>query len=429
MKVQSSRPPSLKCLSRGRSIAACMIAVSVVALAPVAASAPSTSAAPGGAMSRWHRADLIASQTRAKKQGYNVLYTFQGGTDGAAPFGGVLRDAQGNLYGVDHGGGANGKGTVFKLAPDGTKSLLYSFAGGTDGQFPDSFPRLTMDKAGNLYGTTTSGGTSNHGVVFKIAPDGTETVLYAFQGGDDGAKPLAGVIADRKGNLYGTTTSGGAFDGGTLYRITAKGRFKVLHAFGSGSDGRMPQNGVLRDKQGTLYGTTVVGGDSDYGTVFKVTSKGAESVLYSFRATGDGQNPTSALIEDTEGNLYGTTYYGGDSGAGTVFKIAPDSSETVLHSFTGEDGLNSSSTLAIDEGGNLYGTTQSGGPSNGGTIFQVAPDSTETTLYSFTDGSDGAFPGEGLVLDRKGNLYGTATGGAGTACGGLGCGVVFELKR
>jgi uncharacterized repeat protein (TIGR03803 family) len=368
---------------------------------------------------------------------YKVLHSFQL-ADGVDPFNSVTKDSQGNLIGTALTAGPNGAGTVYKLTPKGAFSVLYGFsASGTDAQYPVSDPRLVKDSSGNFYGTASGGGQSNNGAIFKVAPDGTETVLYSFTGGNDGGSPNGGVLLDGKLDIYGTTTSGGIYGGGTFYELTANGTFKVIYAFGAGSDGQDPQAGLYKDPKGNYWGTTAVGGASGNGTVFKITSKGVESVVYSFTAGNDGYIPESTLIADKQGNLYGTTHYGGVYGGGTVFKITPSGAETTLYSFTGgSDGYTPVGGVVMDTSGNLYGQTFGQGSTNTtcpapgqcGSVYEITPAGTEITLHDFAAGSDGDSPEEGLLLSGS-YLYGTTQSGGGTGCGGYGCGTVFEVPK
>ncbi|HEX4159395.1 MAG TPA: choice-of-anchor tandem repeat GloVer-containing protein [Rhizomicrobium sp.] len=385
-----------------------------------------------------------------------VLYTFQGSPDGAFPEAGLIGDKAGNLYGTTfHGGntGCNfsaGCGTVFKLAPDGTETVLYTFTGGSDGGEPTNGDALIRDAKGNLYGTTGEGGADDAGVVFRIAPDGKEKVLYSFTGGNDGNIPR-GVILDKAGNLYGTTILGGANGVGTVFKLTKTkgGNYteSVLHSFGSGSDGTRPYGGVIEDEAGNLFGATNTGGPNNDGVVYKITPDGSETVLYAFTGGSDGGVPGyESLIQDSAGNLYGTTVVGGNQacsqGCGTVFKVSPEGEETVLYAFSGfADGMNPWSGVSMDRKGNLYGVTLGGG--NGGcdpdescgTVYKLTPDGKHTVLYAFNGGSDGGAPYTTLIKDTpdgKGELFGTTEfAGSNRSClqGSVGCGVVFEIEK
>jgi uncharacterized repeat protein (TIGR03803 family) len=377
---------------------------------------------------------LSVSATAADaKSGFSTLYAFQGGSDGAHPYAGLLADKAGNLYGSTEDGGADGYGTIFKLAPNGTKTTLHSFAGGSDGINP--FGGVIADAKGNLYGTTYQGGAHGDGTVFEIAADGTETVLYSFSdmNGSDGADPYAGLIRDGYGNLYGTTMVGGANGQGTVFKIAKSGKEELLYSFHdeSGSDGADPAAGLIFDAKGDLFGTTTVGGAHGQGSVFEVSSKDKESVLHSFADDGgsDGAAPYAALLMDKSGSLYGTTSVGGANGQGAVFKVAPGGSETLLYSFDDNaenDGADPYSSLVMDKRGNFYGTTSVGGTNGDGTIFKISPNGQETVLYSFTGGSDGAIPMAGLVSangrGKKNVRYGAATVG-----GANGEGTIFAI--
>jgi len=329
----------------------------------------------------------------------------------------LVLDTAGNLYGTTYGGGANSRGTIFRVDTTSSESVLYSFASGADGQNPSAGLILVGSE---LYGTTEAGGTSGYGTVFEVSTSGQETILYSFQGGADGSYPAGGLIRDSAGNLYGATTSGGASGDGTVFKIAGSGVETLLHSFSGGVDGEFPQGGLTGDASLNLYGTTQAGGASGWGTVFSVSTAGSEAVLYSFP---DEESP-NGVIRDSVGNSYGTTALGGASGAGTVFKIASSGKKTILHSFRGgSDGEYPSAGLIRDSAGNLYGTTYSGGTSNWGTVFRIDAKGHETVLYSFAAGSDGASPVAGLVRDSSGNLYGTTKYG-----GAYGAGVVFKLE-
>jgi uncharacterized repeat protein (TIGR03803 family) len=326
-------------------------------------------------------------------------------------------------------------------------TVLYDFGpGNTTGGSPQG--RLLRDSADNLYGTA-GGGPNNYGVVFELSPTHVETVLHYFQGkaAGDGSYPVAGLVQDSQGNLYGTTSQGGTYDYGTVFKLTPAGDETVLHSFAGPPDGAVPWGELLLDSAGNLYGTTSEGGTgcrnpygpAGCGTVFKLSPAGVETVLHRFKNSPDGALPAAGLIKDAKGNLYGTTMGGGNvvlgSAAGTVFRVTPGGTETVLYRFKGyslstKDGQNPRSTLVWDASGNLYGTTEEGGPKAWGTVFKLSPLGKETTLYSFPGKSgDGRSPEAGLVRDSAGNLYGTTNiGGNGSQCINEGCGVVFKLS-
>jgi uncharacterized repeat protein (TIGR03803 family) len=408
---------------------------------------------------------------RAKSEGQNgpeqVLYAFQGGNDGADPIGNLIFDSSGNLYGATETGGgtdcSSGCGTVFELSPNGsggwTETILYSFQGGSDGAGPSA--GLIFDQAGNLYGTTQGGGVNYLGTVFELSPSGnggwTETILYSFQGSPDGAGPQ-GLIFDGSGNLYGTTGAGGEgtcsinaislpVQCGTVFELAPKGNGEwtetVIYSFPSNSEGFSPNPGLIFDNSGKLYGTTSEGGTDGYGIAYELSPNGTKTTLYSFQGGSDGANPEAGLIFDGNGNLYGTAFYGGTGcGApfcGTVFELSPKGTggwtETTLHSFQGgSDGGNPAAGLNFDKNGNLYGSTVYGGPGYG-TVFELSPNGSggwmENVLLTFPGGSEGMYPYSGLILDPDDNLYGTTYEGGVTGCGasGNGCGLVYELIR
>ena len=371
-----------------------------------------------------------------------VLYSFTGGADGANPYAGVIADSAGNLYGTTYQGGAANAGVVYKISPSGQESVLYSFTGGGDGGLPHA--GLILDAAGNLYGTTLSGGAANCenlgcGVVYKIDPSGHETVLYAFTGRKDGANPAAGVIADPVGNLYGTTQYGGVTrctrGCGVVYMLSPSGQETVLYTFTLGEGGSNPTAGVVRDGTANLFGTTDYEGAHGVGTVYKLDSANEFQVMYAF-PTGAHENPSlpnTGLVLDTAGNLYGATSSGDLAPEGLIYELQQSGNMTTLSTFPPADGgTNPYAGVTRDAAGNLYGTTAYGGANNAGTVFEIDSAGKETVLYSFTGGADGGYPQGGVVLDSAGNLYGSTYGGGG---GGLGsdscvyggCGVVFKL--
>jgi len=356
-----------------------------------------------------------------------TLYTFTVGSDGYEPIASLIFDQSGNLYGTTSQGGSASSGSVFKLTPNGdgtwTQSVLYSFQGGTDGAHPAA--RLIFDQSGNLYGTTAFGGSTNQGTVFELTPSGgswTETVLHTF-------------VFDSVGNLYGTTEKGGAHGGGAVFKLTPNAAESVLYSFCSVTkcgDGKGPMAGVILDRSGNLCGTTQFAGANGDGVVFKLTPRThgswKETVLHSFIGS-DGSQPIAGLIFDASWRLYGTTLGGGAHSDGVVFKLTHQANgswaEKVLHSFSGSDGVNPADSVIFDQSGNLYGTTTVGGAGGFGVAFKLAPNSHggwhETVLLSFTNHPDN-FPDAGLIFDGAGNLYGTTFGDGSTTHGS-----VFEI--
>ncbi len=252
-----------------------------------------------------------------------VLYSFPAG--GSDPYTGLIQANDGNFYGTTGANGRDDDGTVFELTPGGDYSVLHTFpkTTSTDGQIP--YAGLIQGSDGNFYGTTYQGGANDDGTVFEVTPSGTETVLYSFAGGSDGEHPYAGVIQGSDGNFYGTTYQGGANDDGTVYEVTPSGTETVLYAFaGGGGDGANPEAGLTQGSDGNFYGATYLGGANDDGTVFEVTPSGTETVLHTFTGgSSDGANPSANLVQGSDGNLYGTTYLGGTNNYGTVFEIIP----------------------------------------------------------------------------------------------------------
>jgi uncharacterized repeat protein (TIGR03803 family) len=367
--------------------------------------------------------------------------------DGDLPEAGLTFDAAGNLYGTA-GGGADELGVVFELAPmSGGKwkeSILHTFTGGSDGGYP--FDAVTLDASGNVYGTASYGGLSGCnagyqgcGTVFKLTPtsDGKwkYSVLHSFTGGKDGGNPYCNVIFDPAGNLYGTSMTGGG-GCGTVFRLApgSDGKWDeiVLHAFSCGELITAPE-GLVFDTAGNLYGAT-------YGqtwVVYKLTpgsgGKWKETVIHNFRAGGTTESyAVGHLIFDTAGNLYGMANFGGTRGYGGVYKLTPTSNgpwkASVIHAFGGpKDGASPEGSLIFDAAGNLYGTTASGGTHENGAAFELSPPTgkhwKETLLYNFTGGNDGGGPEGGVIFDNAGNLYGTTFRGGTDSSG-----VVFELS-
>jgi len=388
---------------------------------------------------------------------FTTLYSFAG-TDGQYPSA-VIQGASGKFYGSTAAGGFSGLGTAFKLTPSGTRITDQVF-GGADGAVPRA--GLVQGIDGNLYGTTQVDGANDGGTVFKITPNGKLTTLYSFcsqSNCTDGAEPYAGLVQGAEGDFYGTTSKGGTYGVGTVFRVTKGGKLTTLHGFEL-TDGGEPTVGLVQGVDGNLYGTTQSGGiDSDChgacGTVFKITPGGVLTTIYEFCSESnctDGSEP-SALLQGTDGNFYGTTFFGGtndmcfgESSCGTVFKISPSGVLTTLYNFCSlgncTDGSSPAAKLVQGTDGNFYGTTFGGGTNTTcmtslsescGTVFKVTPGGTLTTLYDFCSQSkctDGSNPEVALAQGTDGKFYGTTEfGGASfnSACG-YGCGTVFRLS-
>jgi uncharacterized repeat protein (TIGR03803 family) len=313
----------------------------------------------------------------------------------------------------------------------------FGFPNPADGLGPTA--GVLPDSEGNLYGTTSGGGAAGNGTVYKVDSTGRETVLYSFTGGPDGGNPYAGVIRDPAGHLYGTTRFGGTANAGVVYKLDTAGNPTVLYPFTGGDDGSGPIAGVIRDSAGNLYGTTGYGGDMNCGVsvgcgvVYMLDTAGHQTVLHTFMGGADGQLPVG-LIRDSVGNLYGTTANGGSACCGVVFRLDRSGHEKVLHAFTGgNDGGNPGAGVIRDSEGNLYGTTIAGGTDGFGVVYKLDTAGQETALYSFTGAADGGNPIAGVIRDSAGNLYGTTLYGGNlvncpaTEFTPAGCGVVFKL--
>ena len=368
----------------------------------------------------------VFAGSSVQAQTFTVLHTFTGGQDGQNPYYGVISDSAGNLYGSTGEGGAFNQGTIYKLDGAGNETLLYTFTGGTDGAHPG---RLIRDTAGNLYGATSRGGDlscfsgSGCGTIFKLTLTGTLIVISRFSALLDVPGPLA---RDGAGNLYGTSQTDGTFSWGTIFRVDKNGKKTVLHNFNA-RDG-IGHSGLIRDKAGNLYGTAVIGGShSNTGTLFKLAPTGKFAVLHTFIPGTDGTLPQSGVIQDPSGNLYGTTWVGGAYNLGTVFKVDAVGNETLLYSFTGVAESNPIAGVIRDSSGNLYGTTYQGDYTHFGEVFKLDPNGNRTVLYTFTGGADGRRPAAPVVRDAAGDLYGTTSEGGDFSCDPLGCGVVFKI--
>jgi uncharacterized repeat protein (TIGR03803 family) len=378
-----------------------------------------TGAIPSGATAQRQLHGGFVGVRSAEKE--IVLHNFASGEDGALPYAGFV-SVKGTLYGTTTDGGASNDGTVFKITTSGKESVIHAFTGGTsDGANP--YGGL-IDVDGTLYGTTLSAGglgcySTGCGTVFKITTSGKESVVYSFKGGsNDGAFPQAG-LTDVKGTLFGTTTEGGTKNDGTVFKITASGKESLLHSFAGGADGASPLARLI-DLRGTLYGTTEVGGTGSCtglqgagcGTVFEIATSGTERVLFTFPGTSsNGEFPFAGLTA-VKGTLYGTTVNGGTSNIGTVFKITPSGTESVLYNFKNSSGDgNEPYAGLLNIKGALYGTTGQGGSASVGTVFKITTSGTETVLYSFAGYPSNGGTPTAGLIDVNGTLYGTTNVG------------------
>jgi uncharacterized repeat protein (TIGR03803 family) len=411
-------------------------------------------------------AAILTVVSTAEAQTYHMLYTFTGGADGNAPDSGVIVDGSGTVYGVAAGGGshncAGGCGTVFRLTNHGsswTFATLHSFQGEPDGYLPVG---LVKGPDGSLYGATLGGGQGGQnycgygvtgcGTIFNLKPPASfcrsvscpwnETVLYRFQGttAGDGANPSNGAFAfDSSGNLYGTTSGGGTYAFGTVFKMThSQGGWTEATLYslnGGGSSGwGYPESGPLLDRSGNIYGTTILQNQYAGGVVYELSPSGGSwtaNVLHPFQCSGaDGCGP-GGLIADAAGNLYVGTSSGGADGGGTADELLASQGWTLntLFSFPGGGGSGPQGTLAMDAAGNLYGATDAQGTFGAGTVFKLTPSGggwSMTVLYNFTGGADGGYPVSGVVIDSHGNIFGTTNAGGSGICQ-RGCGVVWEI--
>lgn len=369
---------------------------------------------------------LAAASTGAgAANGYRVLYTFQGAADGGEPGGSLVRDAAGNFYGTTRSGG---DGAVFALSPQGVKTTLHAFLQ-SDGVVPQG--PLLLDAQGALFGTAETGGPAGCngvgcGTAFEIAPGGSETTLHAFKAAQS-SFPAGGLVADAAGNLTGTLNQNGPAGTGAIFKLSPQGRYTLLHGFDYDTEGGYPEFGLVADRQGNLYGTTTLGGPMGSGAIFRYAPDGTLTVLHNF-SSADGSIPGGRLALDRRGNLYGVLGLGGPAGKGSVFRLARDGGFTTLYAFTGgADGSLPVSMPVLDGKGDIYGTTRSGS----GAVYKLATDGTLSVLHAF-DGdagyASGYYPMGELLLDHR-HLYGaTMSGGVvGGECAD-GCGVIYQIN-
>jgi len=387
----------------------CVSPADAAAYSVVVTNADGMAASPGAVLT-------VASIT-PPQTALTTIYSFTGGSDGANP-NALRQGANGSFYGTAQNGGAHGAGLVFQLSPAGLVQPLYSFTGGDDGATP--FGALAPGPEGDFYGSTYQGGAHDNGTLFRLTPGGGLTTLVAFNI-TNGSLPCAGLAPGADGNFYGSTYQGGAHGRGTAFKVTPAGALTTLRAFSNGADGGHLAAGLVRARDHTFYGATYKGGASGHGTVFQITADGGFKSLASFGQT-NGANPLAELIQDPAGNFYGTTSAGGAHRHGTVFRLSPDGALHPLHSFSGgADGGYPAAALLLGGDGNFYGTTAYGGDYGAGTVFRLAPDGTLTTLVAF-NGYAGANPQAALAEDDDGLLYGTTQNG-----GEYGLGTLFHL--
>jgi uncharacterized repeat protein (TIGR03803 family) len=384
----------------------------------------------------------------------NVVYAFNDMSDGVRPAAQFF-DSQGNLYGFTFFGGdssvcPNGCGTVFKIAADGTKTVLHTFTAEPDGAEPVG---IVMDAKGDIFGATASGGSFGFGAVFELLPNGQEKILHSFKAENFGKNaphgiwPQAAPIIGKDGDLYGTTWHGGTRAAGcgeggcgTVYKLTPRGKLTTLYKFKGPGDGCQAYSGVTMDRSGNLYGTTEGCGGGNSGTVYKIDPAGNETILHTFTEGADGNGPMVPPTIDKDGNLYGDTPFGGaagcngDAGCGTIYKIAADGTYSIFYTFPNVvDGFSPMGALYIDKTGEIYGTTYEGGafsacnnPYGCGTVFKLSPDATLTTLHEFIGPGrdDGEFVPLGIIPGPSSKqFYGSTMAGPGC------CGMVFSIDK
>ncbi|MFZ0322229.1 MAG: choice-of-anchor tandem repeat GloVer-containing protein [Candidatus Sulfotelmatobacter sp.] len=387
-------------------------------------------------------APILTLTSLARAATEKILYSFSGTADGSGPNAAVIFDASGNLYGTTEEGGSTGSGVVFKLTPNSggtwSESVLYSFAGETDGYLPAG--SLIFDSAGNLYGTTYGGGSEGGGTVFKLSPTTsgpwTKTILLNFTG-PNGSAPQANLIFDAAGNLYGTTENGGSLEGGTVFQLVpgTGGTWtqNILFNFPitSGGNQASPTAGLIFDSVGNLYSTALYGGSRGLGNVFELSPSGTGWTiknLHAFTGSPDGEYPEASVIFDSAGNLYSTAVAGGSGtcSCGTVLRLKPSGAawtEQILHSFSYTPGNFPGAGLVLDSANNLYGVAYETSTRLGGSAFKISlTTGAFTTLHTFGSGGDGEGPLGTLIFDSAGNLYGTTVFG-----GALGGGTVYEI--
>jgi uncharacterized repeat protein (TIGR03803 family) len=349
---------------------------------------------------------------------FTTLHSFSSSGNGVNPHAGLTQSSRGPMYGTTESGGTAGDGTVFSITTNGTFSVIVGF-NGNNAQTPEG--PLIQATDGNLYGTSLAGGTALSGVVFRVTSLNLVGTLHSFAGAADGSNPYAGLQQGTDGALYGTATYGGLFSAGTIFKMTTSGLFTSLYSFTNAADGGEPYAGLVQANDRNFYGTTSAGGTNNNGTIFKITTNGGLSTLYWFTGTNDGASPRAALIQARDGNLYGTAYEGGTAGSGTIFRVSTNGVFNPLFQFNGTNGARPYGGLLQASDGNFYGTTENGGVGGVGSIFRMDTNGNLTTLVWFNE-ANGATPEGTLIQGADGALYGTTYHG-GTSDNGT----VFKL--
>ncbi|MBS0580720.1 MAG: hypothetical protein JSR36_15795 [Proteobacteria bacterium] len=368
-------------------------------------------------------ADVSNVQVDCAAGSESVLHLFPADPgDGATPYGSLTRGSDGNFYGLTAAGGASNLGTVFVMTPDGTESVLYSFGGGADGANPHG--SLIQGSDGKFYGMTAGGGQFGAGVMFAISAGGAETVLHSFGSAAGGQYPYGSLIQASDGNFYGMSMSGGAYGLGAVFVIHPDGSELVVHSFGLNADGQAPAGSLIQGADGKLYGMTSAGGDYGGGIVFSMTLAGTETILHSLGAGSDGSAPAGSLLQASDGYFYGLTQSGGANAAGAVIKIDAAGNETVLVSLgSGSDGAAPKGDLLQANDGTFYALTSSGGANGLGAVVQVSLNGAESVVYSFAGGADSQTPTGSLIEGPDGTLYGTTSDARAGAAG-----TVFQIN-
>lgn len=370
---------------------------------------------PGLAACLLSAAALLPAPLGAAPASLTTLRTLNNLVEGVVTFAPLTQGADGFYYGAAREGGSKNSGVVFRIAGDGSDfAVLTSFSGPVDGVNPEG--GLVQARDGLFYGTTYSGGVNGYGTLYQLTPAGKLTILGGFSSGNPGGNPAGTLLLGLDGFVYGTASSGGGSNFGTVFRTSVPGGgTAVLTAFAGGGDGAYPESDLIQARDGAFYGTTIRGGDADLGTIFRVSAAGVRTILYSFTGGVDGAEPVRGVVQANDSNFYGIARVGGPAGGGVLYRLTPQGALTALYPFTldGVNPYNSYGGLTLGSDGNLYGVTYQGGASGVGTIFRSTLTGAVTVLYSFTGGGDGGYPRAGLTLGSDGALYGTTSGSNG----------------